>query len=196
MLWKESFYSAVPYGGETWENILFLNNSTGCADLAMDPSNPKILYASMWEFRRTAWSFESGGENSALYKSNDGGESWKKIHNGFPEGSLGRLAISVAPSKTNILYTVIEAENVPKSDKLLKLKVDTGLDKRTILSGISKYYTPEKIINKKVMVLINLKPRKMMGFESQGMLLLADDGDGNLSLMQPDSDVSDGSVVA
>ena len=92
--------------------------------------------------------------------------------------------------------TVIEAENVPKSDKLLKLKVDTGLDKRTILSGISKYYTPEKIINKKVMVLINLKPRKMMGFESQGMLLLADDGDGNLSLMQPDSDVSDGSVVA
>ena len=92
--------------------------------------------------------------------------------------------------------TVIEAENVPKSDKLLKLKVDTGLDKRTILSGISKYYTPEKILNKKVMVLINLKPRKMMGFESQGMLLLADDGDGNLSLMQPDSDISDGSVVA
>ena len=92
--------------------------------------------------------------------------------------------------------TVIEAENVPKSDKLLKLKVDTGLDKRTILSGISKYYTPEKILNKKVMVLINLKPRKMMGFESQGMLLLADDGDGNLSLMQPDYDISDGSVVA
>ena len=92
--------------------------------------------------------------------------------------------------------TVIEADNVPKSDKLLKLKVDTGLDKRTILSGISKYYTPEKIINKKVMVLINLKPRKMMGFESQGMLLLADDGDGNLSLMQPDSNISDGSVVA
>ena len=92
--------------------------------------------------------------------------------------------------------TVIEAENVPKSDKLLKLKVDTGLDKRTILSGISKYYTPEKILNKKVMVLINLKPRKMMGFESQGMLLLADDGDGNLSLMQPDSNISDGSVVA
>jgi len=92
--------------------------------------------------------------------------------------------------------TVIKAENVPKSDKLLKLKVDTGLDQRTILSGISKYYSPEEILNKKVMVLINLKPRKMMGFESQGMLLLADDGDGNLSLMQPDSNISDGSVVA
>jgi methionyl-tRNA synthetase len=92
--------------------------------------------------------------------------------------------------------TVIEVENIPKSDKLLKLKVDTGLDQRTILSGISKYYSPDEIINKKVMVLINLKPRKMMGFESEGMLLLADDGDGNLSLMQPDSDISDGAVVA
>ena len=92
--------------------------------------------------------------------------------------------------------TVIEAENIPKSDKLLKLKVDTGLDQRTILSGISKYYSPNDILNKKVMVLINLKPRKMMGYESEGMLLLADDGDGNLSLMQPDSDISDGAVVA
>ena len=79
---------------------------------------------------------------------------------------------------------------------LLKLKVDTGLDQRTILSGISKYYSTEEILNKKVMVLINLKPRKMMGYESQGMLLLADDGDGNLSLMQPDSDISNGSVIA
>ena len=92
--------------------------------------------------------------------------------------------------------TVIEAENVPKSDKLLKLKVDTGLDKRIILSGISKYYSPEDILNKKVMVLINLSPRKMMGIESQGMLLLAEDSDGKLSLMQPDSDITDGSVVA
>lgn len=92
--------------------------------------------------------------------------------------------------------TVIEAENVPKSDKLLKLIVDTGIDKRTVLSGISKFYAPENILNKKVMVLINLKPRKMMGYESQGMLLLAEDPDGNLSLMQPDSDISDGSVVA
>ena len=92
--------------------------------------------------------------------------------------------------------TVIEAENVPKSDKLLKLKVDTGLDKRIILSGISKYYSPEDILNKKVMVLINLIQRKMMGIESHGMLLLAEDSDGSLSLMQPDSDITDGSVVA
>ena len=91
---------------------------------------------------------------------------------------------------------VIEAENIPKSDKLLKLKVDTGIDQRTILSGISKFYSPDDILNKKVMVLINLKARKMMGIESQGMLLLAEDSDGKLSLMQPDSDISNGAVVA
>ena len=64
----------------------------------------------MWEFRRGPWFFESGGESSALYKSTDGGESWEKIHNGFPEGKLGRLAIAVAKTDSNILYTVIEAE--------------------------------------------------------------------------------------
>jgi len=97
-------------GGTTWNKILYVNPKTGCADLAMDPTNPNILYASMWEFRRTGWSFESGGENSALYKSTDGGTTWNKIHNGFPEGKLGRLAIAVAKSNPKILYTVIEAE--------------------------------------------------------------------------------------
>ncbi len=97
-------------GGETWNQLLYVNAKTGCADLAMDPTNPDILYASMWEFRRTGWSFESGGDNSALYKSTDGGATWNKIHNGFPEGKLGRLAIAVAPSNANVLYTVIEAE--------------------------------------------------------------------------------------
>ncbi|MEC7260758.1 MAG: methionine--tRNA ligase subunit beta, partial [Bacteroidota bacterium] len=100
-------------------------------------------------------------------------------------------------SKVDIrVGTVIEAENVPKSNKLLKLKINTGIDERTILSGIAKFYSTEEILNKKVMVLINLKPRKMMGFESEGMLLLAEDSDGNLSLMQPDSEIGDGSVVA
>ncbi|RNC90075.1 MAG: hypothetical protein ED555_11615 [Allomuricauda sp.] len=97
-------------GGATWEKLLYINAKTGCADLTMDPSNPNVLYASMWEFRRTGWSFESGGANSALYKSTDGGKTWNKIHNGFPEGKLGRLAIAVAPSNPNVLYTVIEAE--------------------------------------------------------------------------------------
>lgn len=102
-------------GGVTWSKILYTNQKTGCADLTMDPNNPNILYASMWEFRRTGWSFESGGENSALYKSIDAGVTWNKIHNGFPKGKLGRLGIAVAPSDSNVLYTVIEAEkNVEK----------------------------------------------------------------------------------
>jgi len=97
-------------GGTTWNKVLYINQKTGCADLAIDPEDPNTLYASMWEFRRTGWSFESGGENSALYKSTDGGATWNKIHNGFPEGNLGRLGIAIAPSNPNILYTVIEAK--------------------------------------------------------------------------------------
>jgi len=101
-------------GGVTWNKILYTNQRTGCADLAMDPEDPNILYASMWEFRRTGWSFESGGKNSALYKSVDGGVTWNKIHNGFPEGRLGRLAIAVSKSNPSVLYTVIEAEKNEK----------------------------------------------------------------------------------
>jgi len=93
------------------------------------------------------------------------------------------------------IATVIEAENVPESEKLLKLIVDTGIDKRVILSGISKYYKPEDILNKQVMILVNLKPRKMIGIESQGMLLLAENPDGSLRLMHPDTKATNGSVI-
>jgi len=112
-LWGDSTERGVyksSDGGTSWEKLLYIDQKTGCADLAMDPNDPNILYASMWEFRRTGWSFSSGGSNSALYKSTDGGATWNKIHNGFPEGDLGRLAIAVAPSNPLVLYTVIEAE--------------------------------------------------------------------------------------
>ena len=126
-LWSDSNERGVyksSDGGETWENILYLNESTGCADLAMDPTDPNILYASMWEFRRTGWSFNSGGDNSALYKSIDGGKKWDKIHNGFPEGKLGRLAIGIAESNPKTLYTVIESEK--NEDKGLYKSIDGG----------------------------------------------------------------------
>ena len=116
-LWSDSEERGVyksTDGGASFTKILYVDQTTGCADLAMDPSDPNVLYASMWEFRRTAWSFNSGGEKSALYKSTDGGSSWSKIHNGFPEGKLGRLGIAVAPSNPNVLYTVIEAEEDEK----------------------------------------------------------------------------------
>ena len=121
-LWSDSDERGVyksSDAGETWEKILYIDEKTGAADMTMDPKDPSILYASMWEFRRTAWSFSSGGNNSALYKSTDAGTTWNKIHNGFPNGQLGRLAIAVAPSDANILYTVIEAEN-PKRKGLYR----------------------------------------------------------------------------
>ncbi len=111
-------------GGTTWEKILYVNASTGCSDLLMDPKNPDVLYAAMWEHRRTAWSFNSGGANSALYKSTDGGATWNKIHNGFPKGKLGRVGIAIAPSSPNVLYAAIEAEQ--DEDKGLYRSDDGG----------------------------------------------------------------------
>ena len=116
-LWSDSDERGVYKsndGGASWEQILYVDETTGCADLTIDPNDPNVLYASMWEFRRTGWSFNSGGDKSALYKSTDGGATWNKIHNGFPAGKLGRLAIAVAPSNSNVLYTVIEAEEDTK----------------------------------------------------------------------------------
>jgi methionyl-tRNA synthetase len=90
-------------------------------------------------------------------------------------------------SKLDIrLGTILEAEKVPKADKLLKLTVDTGLDIRTIVSGIAEHYSPEEIIGKTVSVLLNLEPRKIRGVESQGMILMAENQKGELSFMSPE----------
>lgn len=102
-------------GGASWEKIFYINEKTGCSELIMDPKDPNVLYASFWEHRRTGWSFSSGGESSALYKSTDGGKTWNKIHKGFPEGKFGRIALAMAPSNNAILYAVVEAEDSKKS---------------------------------------------------------------------------------
>lgn len=91
---------------------------------------------------------------------------------------------------------ILEAEKVEKSNKLLKMYVETGLDKRTIVSGIAKFFKPEEVIGKQVSVLVNLAPRKIMGIESQGMILLAEDNDGRLVFVTPDDDVVNGSGVS
>ena len=90
---------------------------------------------------------------------------------------------------------VIHAEKMPKSDKLLKLTIDSGLDKRTILSGIARHYQPEDLIGKQVTFIANLAPRKMMGVESNGMILMAEDKDGSLRLIRPIDEVTPGSTV-
>jgi len=92
------------------------------------------------------------------------------------------------------LAKVLDVEEVPKSDKLLKLEVKIGDEKRTILAGIKQYYSKDELVGKKILVVYNLKPRKMMGFESQGMVLALSDGD-NFSLIIPDKDVKDGTFA-
>ncbi|MEN8250455.1 MAG: methionine--tRNA ligase, partial [Bacteroidota bacterium] len=92
--------------------------------------------------------------------------------------------------------TVLEAEKMPKSKKLLKLKIDTGIDQRTVLSGIAHQFEPESLIGKQVTVLANLAPRKMMGIESEGMVLMAEDASGALQMLIPEDEVNNGSQVS
>ena len=92
--------------------------------------------------------------------------------------------------------TILSAEKMPKADRLLVLKVDTGLDQRTIVSGIAEHFSPEEVVGKKVCVLMNLEPRKLRGVESQGMLLMATDPEGKLSFMSPEDAVASGSPIS
>ena len=91
--------------------------------------------------------------------------------------------------------TILEAEKVPKTTKLLKLKIDTGLDIRTIVSGIAEHYDPETIIGRQISIVANLEPRKIKGIESKGMILMAEDKDGKLVMVAPSENVSNGSMI-
>jgi methionyl-tRNA synthetase len=91
--------------------------------------------------------------------------------------------------------TILEAEQVAKTKKLMKLLVDTGIDKRTVVSGIAEYYKPEEIIGRQVSILVNLEPRKLRGIESQGMILMAEDADGTLKFVSPETKVKNGSEI-
>lgn len=96
-------------GGNTWEKVLFVDSNTGASSLSMDMNNPLILYASMWQHRRYPWTMESGGASSGLYKSTDGGTTWKKMEKGLPK-EFGKSGISVSRANAEVVYAVIEAE--------------------------------------------------------------------------------------
>ncbi|HWN44059.1 MAG TPA: glycosyl hydrolase [Thermoanaerobaculia bacterium] len=98
-------------GGKTWKRTLYVDAKTGCSDIDMDPQEPDILYAGMWEFRRGASYFSSGGPGSGMYKSTDGGETWRKVETGLPKGDKGRIAVAVAPSRPATVYAVVESKN-------------------------------------------------------------------------------------
>ena len=140
---------------------------------------------------------------------------FEKIEDESIERQVGKLLSAkeankpvptVTPAKDIITYedfskmdirtgTILEAERVPKTDKLLKLKVDVGVDQRTIVSGIAEFFKPEDIIGQKVSVLINLAPRKLKGIESQGMILMAENPEGKLCFVSPTEDFADGSEI-
>ncbi len=126
-LWSDSeergLYKTTD-GGKTWNKILFVSKRAGASDLTLDPKDPNTIYVAFWEVRRLPWVFDSGGEQSGLYKSTDGGKTFAKIHNGFPPGKLGRLAIAVAPSNPKVLYTVVEGK--PDERKGLYRSDDAG----------------------------------------------------------------------
>jgi photosystem II stability/assembly factor-like uncharacterized protein len=97
-------------GGRTWRKVLYRNDSTGGLTLKMDPNNPRILFASLWQAHRTPWSMSSGGSGSGLYKSTDGGETWKDISKnpGLPRGLLGKICVDVSRARRNLVWAMIE----------------------------------------------------------------------------------------
>ncbi len=97
---------------ETWSRSLYINDSTGCADLVMDPNNDQKLFAAMWQYERKPWTFNSGGKSSGLYLTFDAGKNWKRLgeKEGLPKGSLGRIGLAIAPSDTRIVYAMIESK--------------------------------------------------------------------------------------
>ncbi len=100
-------------GGKTWKNILFRSDSTGVADMIMDPSNPKIIYVSFWQAGRTPWMLVSGGMGSGIFKTTDGGDTWAEItrNPGLPQsGPLGAIGITVSPAKPSRLWAIVEHE--------------------------------------------------------------------------------------
>lgn len=97
-------------GGKTWQKVLFVSDSTGCIQVTMNPSNPDVLYAGMWQAYRTPWSMSSGGRQSGMYKSVDGGETWVNISKnpGLPKGILGKICIAVSPVDGDRVFAMIE----------------------------------------------------------------------------------------
>src|ERR1041384_3571746 len=117
-LWNDSDERGVfktSDGGKSWRKVLAgANASTGCGQMSSAASEPGTIYATMWDFRRQAWTFRSGGPGGGIFKSTDGGEHWSEIApteaNGMPEKPYGRIAIAVAPSKPNVVYAMIESK--------------------------------------------------------------------------------------
>jgi photosystem II stability/assembly factor-like uncharacterized protein len=121
-------------GGKTWSKVLFKDENTGGIDLVFDPSNPNTIFAALWQARRSPWGMDSGGPGSGLYRSSDGGNTWKRLSgHGLPEGILGRIGVAVAYGNSNRIWALIEA------DKGGLFRSDDGGDSWTLVNSDRQY---------------------------------------------------------
>ena len=97
-------------GGKNWEKVLYVDANSGAVDLAMDYNNPRILYASFWDHQRLPWYVRSGGEGSGIWKSTDGGDTWKKLNQGLPKSVMGKIGVTVSRANPKLVYAIIESE--------------------------------------------------------------------------------------
>ena len=125
-----------PDGGKTWKNVLFVDEKSGACDLSMDPGNPRILYAAFWQAVRRPWEFVSGGPGSGLYRSTDGGDTWKKLEEGLPKGDKGRIGVAASGAKPGRVFAIVEAEkgglfaSEDYGDKWTKVDDEHGIRER------------------------------------------------------------------
>src|SRR5205085_8610095 len=100
-------------GGKTWKRVLYRDDKTGATDIAIDPTNPNVMYAALWEAYRVEYQMSSGGPGSGLFKSVDGGETWREItrNPGLPQGLVGKITIGISGADSNRVYALIENEN-------------------------------------------------------------------------------------
>lgn len=131
-------------GGKTWSKTLYIDNQHGVADLDIDPTNPNILYAGMWSFERKPWTHRSGSEKGGVFKSIDGGRTWKKLTNGLPK-LIGRIGVRVAASNSNVVYAIVEAKEgtLYRSDDRGETFRRVSEDARIVSRGF--YYTTIRV---------------------------------------------------
>ncbi len=97
-------------GGATWQKVLYVDDTTGCADLIMEPGNPQVLLAAMWQVVRHPWGLDDGGPGSGIYRSTDGGTTWTELHDGLPDKPYGRIALAAAPTEPEHVWALVEAK--------------------------------------------------------------------------------------
>ncbi|MCZ6521607.1 MAG: methionine--tRNA ligase subunit beta, partial [Bacteroidetes bacterium] len=158
------------------ENLLNSGHQLGTPELLFDKIEDDVVENQIQKLK------------SSNKINGSGGEGITPINNEITFDEFQKLDMRIG--------TIIKAEKVPKSKKLLKLQVDTGIDQRVVVSGIGENFEPQSIIGQQVTILVNLVPRKIMGIESQGMILMAEDQDGSLRMLNPSQHTANGSTIS